>query len=126
VDQQPDFGRATTLVGMSAAELKKENYSGSLYLTAQAKTIIKDLRDKSRERGHQSLLDGEALFVVPLPVRIAVAGKVRKEPVADSAVAWSVERGESLTALSHKGPWIRARGDGDQQGWLFYNLVAGP
>lgn len=126
VEQQPDFARATVLVTMSAAELKKENYSGSLYLTAQAKAILKDLKEKSKEREDLSRLDGETLFAQPLPIKIAVSGKARKEPAPEAAVAWSVERGASLVALSHKGPWLRVEGDGDRRGWVFYSLIAGP
>jgi len=126
LDRHPDFDQAATLVTMSAAELKKENYSGSLYLTAQAKAIVKDLQEKSQDRERQSLLEGETLFALPLSVKLAVSGKARQEPAAESAVAWSVERGESLVAVSHKGPWLRARGEGDRRGWIFYNLLAGP
>ena len=125
-DKRSELTQANDLMAMGADELKKENYSGTLYLTNQVKAILKDVQENAQGRDAMMPVDGEVLFALPLPLTIAVSGKVREQPAADSAVAWSVERGASPVALSHKGPWIRVKGDGDRSGWIFYNLVASP
>ncbi|MEK7293763.1 MAG: hypothetical protein AAB049_02190, partial [Nitrospirota bacterium] len=125
-DKRSEFSQANALLEMGADELKKENYSGTLYLTNQVKAILKDVQENAQGRDAMMPVDGEVLFALPLPLTIAVSGKVREQPAADSAVAWSVERGASPVALSHKGPWIRVKDDGDRSGWMFYNLIASP
>lgn len=125
-DMRAELTEANSLMKMGADELKKENYSGTLYVTNQVKAILKDVQENAQGRNTMTPVDGEVLFALPLPLKIAASGKVREHPAADSAVAWSVERGASPVALSHKGPWIRVKGDGDRSGWIFYNLVASP
>ncbi len=125
-DKQPEVVQANALMKMGGEELKKENYSGTLYVTNQVKAILKDVQEHAQ--GHHSLtpVDGEVLFALPLPLKIAASGKVRERPAADAAVAWSIERGASPTALSYKGAWIRVKSEDDREGWMFYNLIAGP
>lgn len=125
-DKQSEITQANVLMKMGADELKKENYSGTLYVTNQVKAILKDIQDTAQGRDKIAPVDGEVLFALPLPLKIAASGKVRERPAADSAVVWSVERGTSPIALSYKGPWIRVKGEGDRLGWMFYNLVASP
>jgi len=125
-DRQPEAAQAGALMKMGADEFKKENYSGSLYATNQVKAILQDIRENSRARYTVTPVDGEVLFALPLSLRIAVSGKVHEGPAAESAVAWSVERGTSPIAVSFKGPWIRVKGGGDRWGWIFYDLLASP
>jgi hypothetical protein len=125
-DTRSEIIQANALMKMGADELKKENYSGTLYVTNQVKVILKDTQDTAQGREKLAPEDGEVLFALPLALKIAASGKVREHPAADSAVAWSVERGASPIALSYKGPWIRVKGEGDRSGWMFYNLLAGP
>jgi inhibitor of growth (ING)-like protein len=125
-DKRSEITQANVLMKMGMDELKKENYSGTLYVTNQVKTILKDIQDNTQGRDKISPVDGEVLFALPLSLRLTASGKVRERPAADSAVAWSVERGTSPIALSYKGPWIRVKGEGDRLGWMFYNVVASP
>ena len=125
-DRQPEAVQVAALMKLGADEFKKENYSGSLYATNQVKAILKDIQENSRGRYTMTPVDGEVLFALPLALKIAASGKARQQPAADSAVAWSVERGASPTAVSHKGPWIRVKGEGDRWGWVFYNLIESP
>jgi len=125
-DKRPDLAQANALMKMSVEELKKENYSGTLYATNQVKAILKDIQDHAQGREKLTSVDGEVLLALPLPLKIIASGKVYERPAADAAVAWSVERGASPTAVSYKGPWIRVKGEGDRWGWMFYNLVASP
>ena len=125
-DKRPELARANALMKMSAEELKKENFSGTLYATNQVKAILKDIQDHAQGREKLTPVDGEVLLALPLSIKIVASGKVRERPAADAAVAWSVERGASPTAVSYKGSWIRVKGEGDRWGWMFYNLVANP
>jgi hypothetical protein len=125
-NRRPELVRAQALMKLSAEELKKENYSGTLYATNQVKAIVKDLQDHAQGREKLTPMDGEVLFALPLPLKIAASGKVRERPAADAAVAWSVERGASPTAVSYRGSWVRVKGEGDRFGWMFYNLLASP
>ncbi|MGH7259385.1 MAG: SH3 domain-containing protein [Nitrospiraceae bacterium] len=125
-EKRPEIAPANALMAMGADELKKENYSGSLYLTNQVKALVKDVQEKTQGLEQLSLADGETLFALPLPLKSLAGGKVREQPTADAAVAWSVERGAPLTAYSSKGLWVHVKGDGERWGWIFYNLIAGP
>jgi hypothetical protein len=125
-DKRPEAVHATALMKLSVNELKKENYSGTLYATNQVKAILKDVQGHAQERNRMTPVDGEVLFALPLTLKIAAAGNVREQPAADSAVLWSIERGASPIAHSYKGPWIRVKGEGDRWGWMFYNLIAIP
>jgi hypothetical protein len=123
---QPELVQALALMKTGAEELKKENYSGTLYATNQVKAILKDARDHAQERDRITPMDGEVLFALPLPLKLVASGKARERPAADAAVAWSVERGASPVAVSYKGSWVRVKGEGDRLGWIFYNLIASP
>ena len=125
-DKRSEITQANALMKMGMGELKKENYNGTLYVTNQVKAILKDIQDNTQERDKIAPVDGEVLFALPLSLKLAASGKVRERPAADSAVAWSVERGTSPIALSYKGPWIRVKGEGGRLGWLFYNVVVSP
>lgn len=125
-DKWSEITQANALMQMGADELKKENYSGTLYVTNQVKAVLKDVQENAQGRDTMTPLGGEVLFALPLPLKIAASGKAREHPAADSAVAWSVERGTSPVALSYKGPWIRVKGEGGRSGWIFYNLIASP
>ena len=125
-DKRSEITQADALMKMGADELQKENYSGTLYVANQVKAILKDIQENVQGQDTMTLVDGEMLFALPLPLKLATSGKVREHPAADSAVAWSVEPGASPVALSYKGPWIRVKGDGDRLGWMFYNLIASP
>jgi len=125
-EKRPEVAQANSLMAMGADELKKENYSGSLYLTNQVKALVKDIQEKTQGREQLSLADGETLFALPLPLKSLAGGKAREQPAADAAVAWSVERGAPLTAYSSKGLWVHVKGEGERWGWVFYNLIIGP
>ena len=125
-EKRPEVAQANALMTMGADELKKENYSGSLYLTNQVKALVKDVQEKTHGQESLSLMDGETLFALPLPLKSLAAGKVREQPAADAAVAWSLERGAPLTAYSSKGLWVRVKGEGERWGWASYNLIVGP
>ncbi len=125
-EKRPEFAQANALMAMGTDELQKENYSGSLYLTNQVKALVKDVQEKTQGREQLSLTDGETLFALPLPLKSLAGGKVREQPAADAAVAWSVERGAPLTAYSSKGLWVHVKGEDERWGWIFYNLIAGP
>ncbi len=124
-EKRPELVQANTLMAMGADELKKENYSGSLYLSSQVKALVKDVQEKTQGREQLSLTDGETLFALPLSLKSLAGGKVREQPAADATVAWSVERGAPLTAYSSKGLWVHVKGEGERWGWVFYNLIVG-
>lgn len=126
VEKQPEFAHATALAAMSADALKKENYSGSLYVANQVKAMTKELSERSQAREAVPVLEGETLFARPLTLKTAAAGKIRGQPSNDSAVAWSIDRGALVAGHAYKGLWIRVRGEDQRWGWLFYDLLAPP
>ena len=125
-DRQPEAAQAGAFMALGADEFKKENYSGSLYVTNQIKAILKDLQENLQGRETIAPVEGEVLLALPLTLKVAASGKAYERPASDAAVAWSVERGASPTAVSYKGPWIRVKGEGGRWGWIFYNLIASP
>ena len=122
-EKDADLIQAEQLLKLGAQEFRKENYGGVLYLTSQAKTLIKG--GQVRSPGAQNLprVDGEIPFAVPLPLRALNKGNVREGPGPSFKVAFVVEQGTPLTGKSYKGLWVRVRGDDGRWGWIAQNLV---
>ena len=123
--RDPGLLQAEELLKVSNLELKKENYGGALYLAARAKSIIKE--DQERLKGHEksSMLEGEVLFAVPLPLRVVTPGNVREAPDPGSAVLFSLQEGSALVGYSYRGLWVRIKAENGRGGWIHYSRVGG-
>jgi hypothetical protein len=122
-DKDVDIQRAEELLRLGAEEFKKENYGGALYLTSQAKMLIKEGQERSITRDKLPLVPGEAAFAILVPLRSVNSAKLREGPGTSMKVVASLEEGTSLTGHSYKGPWVRVRAQDGRVGWVYYNQV---
>jgi len=122
-DKDANVRRADELLRLGAEEFKKENYGGALYLTSQAKMLIKEGQERSITREKLPLVQGEAAFAIPVPLRSVNNAKLREGPGTGTKVVASLEEGTSLTGHSYKGPWVRVRAQDGRIGWVLYNQV---
>lgn len=113
------------LLKASSQELKKENYSGALYLTIQAKTLIREDQQRSRDRGKKAMMAGEIPFAMPLPLQAISPTKVKDGPGLDSKALFGVQQGTPIVGYSFKGPWVYVRTEDGRRGWVYYKQVDG-
>ena len=126
-DQENDArsSKVEELLKASGLELKKENYSGALYLTTQAKTLIREDQERSKDREKKAMMAGEVPFALPLPLQAIGQTKVKEGPSLDSKPLFAVQQGTAFTGYSFKGPWVRVRAEDGRSGWVNYKLVDG-
>ncbi len=124
-DQENDAksGKADELLKASGLELKKENYSGALYLTTQAKTLIREDQERSKDREKKAMMAGEVPFTLPLPLQATGQTKVKEGPSLDSKALFAVQQGTAVVGYSFKGPWVRVKAEDGRSGWIHYKLV---
>jgi hypothetical protein len=123
--QYPDVLQATRLLRQSSGAFDKKNYGGAIFLAGQAKTVA--LSATSRLGAGNRLRNartGEALFAVPIRLKVTVAGSVRDRPGAKSPVVFPAELGAPLTGLSYVDDWIRVTDDRRRTGWINRAMVA--
>ena len=125
VENDTNTLKAEELLKASELELKKENYSGALYLATQAKALIREDQERSNDREKKPMMAGEVPFTLPLPLRVVSQTKVKEGPGLDSKVLFSVQQGTALVGYSFKGPWVHVRGEDGRGGWIYYNLISG-
>jgi hypothetical protein len=116
-----DVTQAEQLLALAAVEFKKENYSGTVYLTNQAKTLIKARETRSVESLPKT--DGEVPFSAPLTLRATNKSNVREGPGPSFKVLFAVGPDAPLTAYSYKGLWVRIKAHDGRNGWIHYSLI---
>jgi hypothetical protein len=118
----PDTIQAEQLLAVAGQEFKKENYGGALYLTTQAKSLLKS--GPGRTPGDSlPKVEGEVLFSLPLALRIQGGGSAHEGPGSSFKVAFPVSEGMPVTGHSYKGMWVRVKADDGRSGWIYYSLV---
>jgi hypothetical protein len=119
-----DAVQAEKLLVVAGQEFQKENYGGALYLTAQAKSLLKS-GAAVRGSGGENLprVEGEIPFSLPLPLRVLSRGSVREGPGTNFKVSFPVAEGAAVTGHSYKGMWVRVRNDEGRLGWILYTQV---
>ncbi len=113
------------LLKASSLEVKKENYSGALYLTIQAKTLIREDQQRSRDREKKAMIADEVSFAMPLPLQAISLAKVKDGPGLDSKALFGVQQGTPIVGYSFKGPWVYVRTEDGRRGWVYYKQVDG-
>ncbi|MCH6556728.1 MAG: SH3 domain-containing protein [Nitrospirae bacterium] len=122
-ESDPSFIKAEQLTKLSAREFKKGNYGGALYLTSQAKSLIKGARERSMNQEMTSRVAGEVPFVLPLPLQLLSKSNVREGPGLHFKVLYSLAKGTALIGHAYKGQWVRVKSEDGRGGWVFYKLV---
>jgi hypothetical protein len=122
-EKDPDVAHAENLLKMGAEEFRKDNFGGALYLSTQAKSLIKGGQARSLGNDKMPKVDGEVSFALPLPLRIVARSQAREGPGTSFKVAFPLSDGATVTGQSYKGLWVRIRGEDGRSGWVLYNLV---
>jgi hypothetical protein len=122
-EKDSNFIQAKQLLKTAAQEFQKENYGGAIYLTSQAKSLVKGEEARMTSREKMLKIQGEVLFSLPLP-RVLSKGNIREGPGLNFKVLFVVEEGAPLTGQSYKGLWVRVKSEDGRSGWIFYNLVS--
>jgi len=111
------------LLNMSGREFKKQNYGGALYLTGQAKSLIKVGEARVRSREKIPMRAGEVLFALPLPLHVLRTSNVREGPGLDFPVLFTLAEGTPLVGYSYKDQWVRVKDGDGRVGWIFHTLL---
>lgn len=119
-----DFAQAEEMLKLGVLEFNKENYGGALYLTSQAKSLLKKGHERSQDREQLPMLKGEVLFALPLPLRVTSEGKTREGPGLEFKELHSLVSGAPVLGLSYKGQWVRVKDEEGRAGWVMYTRVA--
>lgn len=122
----PGVSKARELSALSAREFEQGNYGGALYLTGQAKNVIKSAEARSVNQGTHSMVAGEKPFALPLPLVLLGDGDVRQGPGDRSGVVASLAAGADLVAYSYKGQWVRVKTSKGVGGWVYYKNLGHP
>lgn len=124
--RDPGVVKAVELNGLSAVEFRKGNYGGALYLTGEAKNVIRGAQVRSQSQEMSSTMDGEVAFALPLPLRLLEESEVREGPGDQFKALFSSGKGAPLTAYSYLGQWVRVSNNAGDHGWVFYKRLANP
>lgn len=119
------FGKAESMLKMSASEFKRENYGGALYLAGQAKAQIKAIQGSLKQQSSSQLIAGEVLFRPPLPLILIKRSNLRKVPDLDAEVLRVLEKGMPVIGYSHKDNWVRVQMEDGESGWIHQSLIQG-
>lgn len=122
-EKDPDVAQAENLLKMGAEEFRKDNFGGALYLSTQAKSLIKGGQARSLGDDKVPKVAGEITFALPLPLRMMARSQAREGPGTTFKVAFALPGGAAVTGQSYKGLWVRIRGEDGRSGWVLYNLV---
>jgi hypothetical protein len=123
-EKPADSMQAEKLLAVAGQEFQKQNYGGALYLTAQAKSLLKGTAG-TRGAGSESLpkVEGEVPFSLPVPLRVLSRGTVREGPGHNFKPSFAVVEGAALVGHSYRGMWVRVRSDDGRPGWILYNQL---
>lgn len=124
--QAPELAQAVRLSQQSTAEFNTENYGGALYLANEAKALASAARGRMAGGARAGVRPGETLFAVPVRLGIATRGNVREGPGTSFPVAFSLDRGATVTGFGFTDDWVRITDDGGRSGWIHRSLLARP
>ncbi|HUU74404.1 MAG TPA: hypothetical protein VMW70_17385 [Burkholderiales bacterium] len=125
-ESDPGVIKAVELTELSAREFEQGNYGGALYLTGQAKNVIKVAEARSVNLETQSMVEGEKAFALPLPLRLLDDSDVRQGPAESFGVEFSLPAGMNLIGHSYKGQWVRVKTGEGLSGWVYYKNLVNP
>jgi uncharacterized coiled-coil protein SlyX len=117
----PESRQGLRLMQLSAAEFKRKNFGGALYLANQAKAAARAHLLAGGRLGN--MRPGETPFAIPVKLHVSGRANVRNGPGTNFAVSFTAESGSSLSGLSYLGDWIRVTNDAGNEGWILRSLV---
>lgn len=124
-DKYPEIIQAEYLLEMSAQEFKRQNYSGALYLTSQAKSLVKAGQERLTNQDRPPKRGDPVSFAVPVPLQVLKRSNVRAGPGFEFKVLFTVEKGSSVIGHSYRDQWVQVRSEDNREGWIFHTLLDG-
>lgn len=124
-EAQELFAEAEQLMVESNRELENDRYEQAVFLAAQALDLI-SLQQFNNEGKARTVPKTYADFITPLDLKVARTSNIRKAPGIRGKVVTTVEAETGLTAIGHKGYWIKVLLQDGRQGWIYYSLLSIP
>ena len=121
-DPGPGIRKAEQLLAMSATEFENSNYGGTIYLAAQAKSLIGTRREQIGAV-NLSLQPDELPFTSPIALKSRQRSNVRDGPGLDFGVLLTLPRETPVLGLAYRGQWVRVTVEDGRDGWIHYTLV---
>jgi hypothetical protein len=122
-EKYPEVIQAEYLLVMSAQEFKRENYSGALYVTSQAKSLVRMGEERLTKQEKPPKRVDPVPFALPLPLQVLKRSNVREGPGFEFKVLFTVEKGNSVIGHSYKAEWVQVRSEDNREGWIFHTLL---
>lgn len=123
--EAPEHRKSIQLLERSGEEFEKDNYGGSIYLTSQAKALIRQGQMRLRGREQLDSVAGEVAFGSPLSLKVTRNSNIRKGPGLEFNVVTTLERGTQVIGYSYIGSWVRVKLQDGSSGWIHQRLVSG-
>jgi len=117
---QPEIKTAEELLFAADQEFKKENYSGSLYLSNRIQSVVPLIKNDGVEIPFSK---DEYRYKIPLKLKTNARSNLRQGPGLNYEILTIIERNETLIGLSTQDRWIRVQTENGQNGWIYYQLV---
>jgi uncharacterized protein YgiM (DUF1202 family) len=121
-----EITKAEKLLEMSSQEFRRQNFGGALYLASQAKTQIRMGHLVLSSGKNIDILEGEVLFVQPLPLVVMKNSNLRSGPGINQKILAQLKEGDTVIGYSYKGDWVRIETADKTTGWIFQSLVGAP
>jgi SMC interacting uncharacterized protein involved in chromosome segregation len=119
------FSEAEQFMVQSNRELESDRYEQTIFLAAQALDLIS--RQQFNDEGKARIVPKTyADFITPLELKVAKTSNIRKTPGIRSKVITTVESETGVTAIGHKGYWIKVSLQDGRDGWIYYSLLSIP
>lgn len=119
----PELTTANGMLRLASTEFDKGNYGGVVYLSNQAKNAASEGQSRLGGLDRSTLRPGEVPFAIPLPLHTTGHANVRSGPGTTFKVAYTLEAGADVTALSYVDEWVRITDSGDRSGWIHRTLI---
>lgn len=124
-EEQELFAKVDRYMEESNRELEAEHYQQASLLAAQALELVS--RPPVGGEGERKIVtETYADFISPLELKVAKKSNIRKAPGKLGRVLTAVEPETLLTAVGHKGYWIKVLLPDGRKGWIYYSLLSIP
>jgi hypothetical protein len=125
----PDAASRGTLIALPQAMLEaadvafaQGDYGMAMDHAGQAEQMIAMLAEASA-RAAAARAHAEVAFEVPIPLRVKVDSRLRRQPRGNAPIVGIVSRASPVVALAYKGNWLRVRAENGRSGWIHQTLL---
>ncbi|MBN2383851.1 SH3 domain-containing protein [bacterium] len=120
LESTEDIQTVENLLEAANEEFKKENYSGSLYLTNRIQSLLQPTQGPTLDI---SFNQSEERFRVPLKLKTTTRSNIREGPGLEFKVISTLEAGVSVLGISVQNRWVRIQMENGEIGWIYYRLA---